>query len=197
MVGLWTIRVKSSGVYSIGAIVIIIVIINTQTGNEAGVWMTSCPEEMGWEFENFKNHVSSVPIMVLRSWVPTMVLRRWVPTRQLRVDIGPCRQTIESLPLVHRELSSLSSRHVDGVLQISTDRDLKHYKMLCAFVGSDSTVSVVRIVSHLVSKNRSQKWINGSYLNNRVASVFESRLYLYYGNTTHTHAMIICTITQV
>ena len=29
-----------------------------QTGNVAGVWMTSCPEEMGWEFEDFKNRFS-------------------------------------------------------------------------------------------------------------------------------------------
>ena len=26
-----------------------------QSGNEAGVWMTSCPEEMSWELEDFKN----------------------------------------------------------------------------------------------------------------------------------------------
>ena len=47
------------------------------TGKEAGVWMTSCPEETGWEFEDFKNHVSWVPSMVWRSWVLTMVWRNW------------------------------------------------------------------------------------------------------------------------
>ena len=31
------------------------VIINPQTGNGAGVWMTSCPKEMACEFEDFKN----------------------------------------------------------------------------------------------------------------------------------------------
>ena len=66
---------------------------------------------------------------------------------QLRVDIGPYRQTSESLPLGHRELSSLPLGHEVGVLHISTDRDLKHYKMSWAFVGSDSRVSIVRIVS--------------------------------------------------
>ena len=41
-----------------------------QTGNEAGVWMTSCPEEMGCEFEDFKKQL------------------------QLKVDIGPCWQKV-------------------------------------------------------------------------------------------------------
>ena len=54
---------------------------------------------------------------------------------ELKVDIGPWKKTIESLPLGHRELSSLPLRHVIGVLQISTDRDLKHHKMSSAFVG--------------------------------------------------------------
>ena len=36
---------------------------------------------------------------------------------------------MSSLPLGHRELSSLPLRHVVGVLQISTDKDLKHDKM--------------------------------------------------------------------
>ena len=85
-----------------------------------------------------------------------MVLRSCGPTMELKVDIRPQRQTIESLPLGHRELISLPLRHLVGVLQISTDRDLKHYKMRSAFVGSDSMVSIVRIVSLslLVSKNR-------------------------------------------
>ena len=81
-----------------------------------------------------------------------------------RVDIGLCRQTIESLPL----------RHVVGVLQISTDRDRKRYKMCSAFVGSDSMVSIVRIVS-LFSCRRTEfkKLIKRLYMNNRVACVFE------------------------
>ena len=56
-----------------------------QTENEAGVRMTSCPEEMGWEFGRFwKTHGSWVPTMVLRSWCPTIVLRSWGPTMMLR-----------------------------------------------------------------------------------------------------------------
>ena len=46
-----------------------------QTGNVAGVCMTSCPQEMGWEFERFWKRFSWDPTMVLRSWGPTMVLR--------------------------------------------------------------------------------------------------------------------------
>ena len=120
-----------------------------QTGNGAGVWMTSYPEEMGWEFGRFWKRFSWVstmvqrswcltivlrswgPTMVLRSWCPTivlrswgpdhaveklgptmvwrswdptmmfriwgptLVLRSWVPTMNLKVDIGPWRQTVE------------------------------------------------------------------------------------------------------
>ena len=41
-------------------------------------------------------------------------------------------------------VGKLKSDH--GVLQISTDRDLKHYGMPCAFVGSDQVFgSFVRI----------------------------------------------------
>ena len=130
---------------------ITIVIINTQTGNEAGVWMSSCSEEMRWEFGRFWKRFSWVPTMVLRSWgptmmlrswCPTMVLRSWSPTMELKVDIGPRRQTIESLLLGHRELSSLPLTHVIGALQISTNTNLKHYKMRNAFVGSYSMVSI-------------------------------------------------------
>ena len=53
-----------------------------QTGNEAGVWMTSCPEEMGWEFGRFWKRFSWGPTMVLRGWGPNMQLRIWDWTMQ-------------------------------------------------------------------------------------------------------------------
>ena len=34
-----------------------------QIGNVTGVWMTSCPETMGWEFGHFEKHVSWVSAM--------------------------------------------------------------------------------------------------------------------------------------
>ena len=42
---------------------------------------------------------------------------------------------MSSLPLGHRELSSLPLRQVVGVLQISTNRDLKHHKMCSMLRG--------------------------------------------------------------
>ena len=81
---------------------ITIVIINPQTGNETGVWMMSCPEEMGWEFGRFWKRFSWVPTMVLRSWGPTMLLRSWSPTMKLRVDIWSWKTIVEFLPLGHR-----------------------------------------------------------------------------------------------
>ena len=55
-----------------------------QTVNGAGVCMTSCSEEMDWEFIRFWKRFSWGPTMVLRSWGPTMVLRSWGPTMVLR-----------------------------------------------------------------------------------------------------------------
>ena len=61
--------------------------------------------------------------------------------------------------------------------RISTDRDLKHHKMR----RSLGMVSIVRIVflSLSVSKNRSQKLINRSYLNNRVCLCICICLFIY------------------
>ena len=107
--------------------------------------MTSCPEEIVWEFENFEKVVS------------------W------RLTLEHAGRQLSSLPLKQRELSSLPLRHAVGVFQISTDRDLKYHKMHRACVGLNSTVSIVGIV-FLSSCQRIEvkKLINRSYLNNRV-----------------------------
>ena len=55
-----------------------------QTENGAGVWMMSCPEEIGWEFGRFWKRFSWCPTMVWRSWCLTMVWRSWGPTMVLR-----------------------------------------------------------------------------------------------------------------
>ena len=66
------------------------------------------------------------------------------------------------LPLGHRELSSLPLRHVVGVLQISTDRDLKHRKMHRA-LGMVSIVRVVSLSSCRRTEHRSCDWDVYSY----------------------------------
>ena len=93
-----------------------------QTGDEAGVWMMSCPEEMGWEFEDFERE----------SWMLTLDHAgwklsscHWVGSWELDFDLWRC----------------------SWVFRISTDRDLKHHGMRSMFVGSDSMVNIVRIVS--------------------------------------------------
>ena len=92
--------------------------------------MTSYPEAIGWEIGDFEKEVS---------WDST--LGRASPAGGLTVDdVG------DSWFVYHwgRQLK-LKSDH--KVLQISTDRDLGGYGMRSAFVGSDSTVSIVKIVS--------------------------------------------------
>ena len=87
-----------------------------QTGNVAGMCMTSCPEEMGREFGRFWKRYSWGPTMVLRCWGPTMVLRSW-------------RLTLDH---VGRQLSfchTIESWRYTWVFRISTDRDHRHYKM--------------------------------------------------------------------
>ena len=77
------------------------------------------------------------------------------------------------------KLSSLPLRNVVEVLQITTDRYLKHYGMRSAFVGSDSMVSIEELYLPLVSKNLSQKLLN--------ASVLEQRSRLFIGITATQH----------
>ena len=116
-----------------------------QTGNGTGVWTTSCPEEMGWEFGRFWKRFSWVPTMVLRSWGPTMVLRSWgptmvlrswgptmvlkswSPTKQLKVDIGPWRQTVEFSPFA-------AAVKFFGSRPAKMNWDLKHHEM-CRTLG--------------------------------------------------------------
>ena len=96
-----------------------------------------------------------------KGWTENLRILKKKPSWE--IEIGPCMQTIESLPLGHRELSSLPLRHIVGVLQISIDRDLKHHGMRSAFVGSDSMVSTVRIVS-LSSCRRIEVRINKPFV---------------------------------
>ena len=85
------------------------VINNPQTGNGAGVWMMSCPEEM--------------------------VLRIWGFWKDVSWD-----WTIEG------ELDSTVER-CSWVFQISTGRDLKHYKMCCTLGWGQHSIDFLRIVS--------------------------------------------------
>ena len=60
-----------------------------QTENGAGVWMTSCLEEIGWEFGRFWKRFSWVPTMVLRvefrPWCGEVGVRPWC----WEFEIGP------------------------------------------------------------------------------------------------------------
>ena len=102
-------------------------------------------------------------------------IRLWAGPVQLGVDRGRCR---DSWYVCHWG-RQLKSDH--GVLQISTDRDLGGYGMRSAFVGTDSTVSIVKNCVSLSScrKTKVKKLINVSYLNNGESSVFRISRHLY------------------
>ena len=106
---------------------------------------------------------------------------------QLRVDCGRCRQTVE--------VGVWPWCWEVGVWPGSWDFEVGPWKTIVEFLPLGhrvgfwplkDVVSIVwyerllRIVSLLVSKNRSQKLINGSYLNNGVACVFESAYCVLY-----------------
>ena len=97
----------------------------SQTGNVAGVWMMSYPEEMGWEFGRFWKRFS---------WVPTS----WVGARpgSWEFEIGPCRQTIELLPLgLGMEFSTVATAIKFFKSQpAKMNWDLKHHEM-CRTLG--------------------------------------------------------------
>ena len=86
----------------------------------AGSWMTSCPEEMGWEFERFGKRFS---------WGPTMVLRNWDWTMQA----DNCASTIGAENGVHCHRIELS--RVAAAVKFCRFRpakmnsDLKHHEM--------------------------------------------------------------------
>ena len=46
-------------------------------GREAGVWMTSWPEAMGWEFGDFEKDVSWVSTVGYSSWVSAVDQSSW------------------------------------------------------------------------------------------------------------------------
>ena len=92
--------------------------------------MTTCPEVMGREFGDFEKEVS---------WDST--LGRASP------DVGVTVDDVGDSYFVRLNGRQLKLKSNHGVLQISTDGDLGGYRMCGAFVGSDSTVSIVKIVS--------------------------------------------------
>ena len=133
---------------------ITIVIINPQTVNEAGVWMTSCPNAM-----------------VLR------ILKKG----QLKVDIGPCRQTID-FSAIGAESWVFYRCGVGYVFRVPTSEDELRSKTPRDVPNVGGGVRIVWLwktfkncVSLLVSKNRSQKLINAfaSEQQSLPVSVFE------------------------
>ena len=86
------------------------------------------------------------------------------------VEVRPCSWGLtldhagRQLSLYHWGIDNWILYRWRMLLEFCRSLNLKNYKMRCAFVASDSTVSIVRIVSLLVSKNQSQKLINRSYL---------------------------------
>ena len=91
----------------------------SQTGNGAGEWMTSCPENIGWEFGRFWKRFSWVPTMVWRSWGPTMVPRSWVRPRCWAVRVRPWCWEVGVRPWCRE----VGSHH--GVEQLGSDHDVE------------------------------------------------------------------------
>ena len=108
-----------------------------QTGNEAGVWMTSCPEEIGWEFGRFWKRFSWVQTMVLRSWVPTMMLRSWVRPWCWEDGVRPWSWRL-TLDHGSRQLSFLpfaAAVKFFGSRLAKMNWDLKHHEMCRTWWG--------------------------------------------------------------
>ena len=105
--------------------------------------------------------------------------------RQLGVDCGPCRQTIELLPLGQRmEFSAIELSFLPFATAVKffgsrlakinweqTPRNVPNVGGVVSIVWLRKTFK--NFISLLVSKNWSQKLINGSYLNNGVTCVFD------------------------
>ena len=151
-----------------------------QRGYGAGVWMTSCPEEKGWEFEDFKKSRQ------LRIWDWTMQADYWVST------IGA-----ENGVLCHRvEFSTVAVAVKFFVARpAKINWDLKRHKV-CGTLGD--VVSIVWLrntfkncVSLLVSKNRTQNLIKPFISEQRSPPAF---VYMYLPVCLHMYA---CSIQQL
>ena len=154
------------------------------------------PRRDGWEFGRFCKRFS---------WVPTMVLRSL--SSDHGVEMLGSNHRVEDLRLDHadRQLSSaigtengvlcdrveFSTVYGDGqVFRVPTSEDELRSKTPWDVPNVEGDVSIVwyerlfkNCVSFLVSKNRSQKLINGSYLKQKSPLVFASTwvplLYIY------------------
>ena len=108
--------------------------------------MTSFPEAMGGEFGDFEKELVEI--------------RLWAGQSSWGIDCRRCTRQLVCLP----QWQTVEVEVDHGVLQISTDRDLKGYRLRSAFVRSASTVSIVKIVS-LTScrKTKVKKSLNSVY----------------------------------
>ena len=112
-------------------------------GNETGVWITSCPEAMGWEFGNFEKHVS---------WTEDAEVRASGRQRAL----GPQWPTVEqpqlrwerSAVMIRRTLGRYSSlspspTHLSHTQHHSFGNkvwEIYFYKEVCSFVHWSSYI---------------------------------------------------------
>ena len=145
-----------------------------QTGNEAGVWMTSCPEEKDFSWVLTMVLRNWGPTMVLRCWVltmalrswdPTMVLRSWSPSMELKVDIGPWRQTVvfSTVAVAIKFFQVLTS---EDELRSKAPQDVPNVGGVVSIVWYERLLRIVSLSS--CQRTEFKKLINGSYLNNVV-----------------------------
>ena len=135
--------------------------------------MTSCSEEMGWEFGRFWKRFSRGLTMVLRSWCPTMVMRSWGWTmglRSWRLTLDHAGRQLSSLPLSW-VFYCCSGSYVflvptsEDELRSKTPRDVSNVANVVSIVWLWKTFK--NCVSLLMLKSWSQKLIKRSNLNNR------------------------------
>ena len=114
-------------------------------------------------------------------------LRIFLKNSQFKVDIGPCRLTVEFSVIEAESWSwelDFEYWRCSGFFRMSTDRDLKHHGMHSAFAGSDRITSIVWLrksfkncVSLLVSMSWSQKLIKRFVPEQLSPSAFVLHLY--------------------
>ena len=107
--------------------IITIVIKKTQTGNGLECGWHHAQKRWAVNLEDFEKKIQLILTLVLRSWGPTMVLRSWDLTMQLKVDIGPWRQTVV-FSAVAAAVKFFGSRPA------KMNWDLKHHEM-CRTLG--------------------------------------------------------------
>ena len=164
LVGLWTIRLSACAGAHIGYssrsraedMTITNVIIKPQIGNGTAVWMTSCPEAMGWKFGNFEKDVSWDLILGEASPAGGYGIRSaFVGSESWDVTLGRAVQRLVEILTLGRAVQQgvgcgrcMNSQYSKNCVSLSSCRKTKLKKSINVSYRNNESLQCFRISLH-------------------------------------------------